>query len=156
MLDWFHIGMRLQHLKQVGNDLSCGDPARVAAKAVIVAEVERPHWRLWNGKATNTRISIDPIRAVVHHFKGEAGTGKSIAPSGEVVDCLARAGWLSDRSERVAGQLRQAAPGRIEGWHRDHRRDSEFPGEPPDEQMSADAVVATRCRSAASGPLRCL
>jgi hypothetical protein len=25
--------------------------AEVAAKAVIVAEVERLHWRIWNGKA---------------------------------------------------------------------------------------------------------
>ena len=44
-------------------------------------EVERLHWRLWNGKATNARISIDPIRVVTHHFKGESGTGKSIAAS---------------------------------------------------------------------------
>jgi hypothetical protein len=49
MLDWFHIRMRLQHLKQVANGLSCDDPSRAAAKAVIVAEVERLHWRLWNG-----------------------------------------------------------------------------------------------------------
>jgi hypothetical protein len=73
-LDWFHIGMRLQHLKQIARGLSCDDPSRVAAKAVIVAEVERLHWRLWNGKATNARISIDRIRAVMHHFEGEAGT----------------------------------------------------------------------------------
>jgi hypothetical protein len=68
-LDWFHIGMRLQHLKQVASGLSCADPSRVAAKAVIVAEVDRLHWRLWNGKATNARISIDRICAVMHHFK---------------------------------------------------------------------------------------
>src|ERR1700733_7277436 len=36
MLDWFHIGMRLQHLKQTASSLSAHDPARVAAKAVIV------------------------------------------------------------------------------------------------------------------------
>ena len=79
-LDWFHIGMRLQHLKQVAGGLSCDNPSRVAAKAEIVAEVERLHWRLWNGKATNARISIDRIHAVLHHFKDEAGTEKSIAP----------------------------------------------------------------------------
>jgi hypothetical protein len=73
--------MRLQHLKQVASALSCDDPSRVAAKAVIVAEVERLHWRLWNGKATNARISIDRIHAVMHHFRSEAGTRKSIAPS---------------------------------------------------------------------------
>jgi Ni,Fe-hydrogenase III large subunit len=73
--------MRLQHLKQVASALSCDDPSRVAAKAVIVAEVERLHWRLWNGKATNARISIDRIHAVMHHFRSETGTRKSIAPS---------------------------------------------------------------------------
>jgi hypothetical protein len=48
ILDWFHIGMRLQHLKQIAGALSADHPAQVAAKAV--AEVERLHWRIWNGK----------------------------------------------------------------------------------------------------------
>jgi hypothetical protein len=82
LLDWFHIGMRLQHLRQIANGLSCDNPSREAAKAVIVEEVERLHWRLWNGKATNARLSIDRIRAVMHHFKGDAGARKSITPSG--------------------------------------------------------------------------
>jgi len=41
MLDWFHIAMRLQHLKQIAGGLSDDDPERAAAKTVIVAEVER-------------------------------------------------------------------------------------------------------------------
>jgi len=49
--------MRLQHLKQIASALSADDPAQVAAKAAIVAEVERLHWRIWNGKAKNARIS---------------------------------------------------------------------------------------------------
>ena len=53
MLDWFHVAMRLQHLKQIADGLSADDPARVAAKAVIVEEVERLHWRIWNGKAND-------------------------------------------------------------------------------------------------------
>ena len=57
ILDWFHIGMRLQHLKQTAGGLSADDPARVVAKAVIVEEVERLHWRLWNGKAKDAQIS---------------------------------------------------------------------------------------------------
>jgi hypothetical protein len=36
ILDWFHIGMRLQHLKQTAGGLSADDPARAASKAVIV------------------------------------------------------------------------------------------------------------------------
>src|SRR6202051_2637537 len=81
ILDWFHIGMRLQHLKQIASALSAGDPARVTAKSVIVTEVERLHWRIWNGKAKNARKSISRIRAVMHHFRGAPGSTKSLAPS---------------------------------------------------------------------------
>jgi hypothetical protein len=81
ILDWFHIGMRLQHLKQIAGALSADHPARVAAKVVIVAEVERLHWRIWNGKAKNARKSINRIRAVMSHFQGEAGGRTSLAPS---------------------------------------------------------------------------
>ena len=62
--------MRLQHLKQIANGLPADDPAQAAAKAVIVEEVERLHWRIWNGKAKDAQISIDRICAVMHHFKG--------------------------------------------------------------------------------------
>jgi hypothetical protein len=100
LLDWFHIGMRLQHLQQIANALSCDDPSRAAAKAVIVGEVERLRWRLWNGKATNARISIDRIRAVMHHFKGEPGTRKSISPSRKLWTALhALDGYLTGQSE---------------------------------------------------------
>jgi hypothetical protein len=58
ILDWFHIAMRLQHTKLVAASLSTDNPDRAMAKAVIVAEVERLHWRIWNGKAKNARRSI--------------------------------------------------------------------------------------------------
>jgi hypothetical protein len=73
--------MRLQHLKQIASALSTEDPARVAGKTVIVAEVERLHWRLWKGKAKHARISINHIHAVMHHFRGELGGRAPIAPS---------------------------------------------------------------------------
>jgi hypothetical protein len=99
-LDWFHIGMRLQHLKQIASGLSCDDPSREAAKAAIAGEVERLHWRLWNGKATNARISIDRIHSVMHHFKGEPGTGKSITPSRKLWTALhALDGYLTGQSD---------------------------------------------------------
>jgi hypothetical protein len=74
--------MRLQHLKRIASGLSADDPAQVEAKAVIVEAVERLHWRLWNGKAKDAQISIDHIRAVMHHFQDEQGQPQSIAPSG--------------------------------------------------------------------------
>ena len=55
--------MRLQHLKQVAGALSDEDPARGAAKAMIITEVERLRWRIWNGKAKDAQISIDRIHA---------------------------------------------------------------------------------------------
>src|SRR5271166_1091083 len=73
ILDWFHIAMRLQHAKQAASGLSTDQPDRVQAKAVIVAEVERLRWRIWNGKAKNAQRSLDRIRKVMHVFKGERG-----------------------------------------------------------------------------------
>ena len=81
MLDWFHVAMRLEHLKQIASALPVDAPARVEAKAVIVEEVERLHWRIWNGKAMDAQVSIDRIHAVMHHFQGEPNGRKSNAPS---------------------------------------------------------------------------
>jgi len=89
-LDWFHIAMRLQHLKQIASALSADDPARAEAKAVIVEEVERLHWRIWNGKAQDAQISIDRIRAVMHHFQGEPDQQRSSAPSRKLWTALTR------------------------------------------------------------------
>jgi hypothetical protein len=81
MLEGFHIAMRLQHLRQTAGGVSVDNPARVAAKAVIIEEVERLHWRLWNGKAKDAQITIDHIPTVMHHVRGEHGQRKPIAPS---------------------------------------------------------------------------
>jgi len=114
MLDWFHIAMRLQHLKQIAGALSADGPARVAAKAVIVSEVERLHWRIWNSKAKNARISLDRIRAVMSHFQGEAGGENSIAPSRKLWTALhaldgyltGQSAWLVNYAERHRAGLR--------------------------------------------------
>jgi len=114
MLDWFHIAMRLQHLKQIANSLPTDDPTRVAAKAVIAAEVERLHWRIWNGKATDAQISIDRIRAVMHHFRGEPDQRRSTAPSRKLWTTLhaldgyltSQSAWLVSYAERHRAGLR--------------------------------------------------
>jgi hypothetical protein len=100
ILDWFHIGMWLQHLEQIAGGLSADDPARIAAKAVIVSEVDRLHWRLWNGKAKDARISIKRIRMVMRHFRGEQGGRKSIAPARKLWTALhALDGYLTGQSD---------------------------------------------------------
>ena len=53
-----HIAMRLQHAELAAANLSTDNPDRVTAKATIIAEVERLHWRIWNGKAKNAQRSI--------------------------------------------------------------------------------------------------
>jgi hypothetical protein len=114
MLDWFHIGMRLQHLKQIASALSTDDPARMAAKAVIVAEAERLHWRICNGKAQNAQKSIDRIRTVMHQFQSEPGRKKSIAPSRKLWTALqaldgylsGQSNWLINYAERQRAGLR--------------------------------------------------
>jgi hypothetical protein len=114
ILDWFHTGMRLQHLKQIVNALTTDDPSRVAAKAAIVEEVERLPWRIWNGNATNAGKSIDRIRAVMHHFQGEPGSRRSIAPSrkpwtaSHALDgyLTGQSDWLVNYAERHRAGLR--------------------------------------------------
>jgi hypothetical protein len=114
ILDWFHIGMRLQHLKQVASALATSESAHVTAKAVIVTEVERLHWRIWNGKAKNARKSVDRIRAVMHHFRGEPGSRRSIAPSRKLWTALhaldgyltGQSAWLVNYAERHRAGLR--------------------------------------------------
>jgi hypothetical protein len=86
----------------------------MAAKAVIVDEVERLHWRLWNGKAKDAQISIDRIRAVRHHFQDEQGQRKSIAPSRKLWTALhaldgyltGQSDWLVNYAERHRAGLR--------------------------------------------------
>ncbi len=100
ILDWFHIAMRLQHLKQVASGLSADDQEPAAAKAVIVEEVERLHWRLWNGKAKDATISTDRISAVMHHFDAETDERKSIPPSKKLLTALqALDGYLTGQSD---------------------------------------------------------
>ena len=71
--DWFHIAMRLQHAKLAASGLFTDGPGRTEAKATIVTEVERLHWRIWNGKAKNAQRTFACIRKVMHLYKGERG-----------------------------------------------------------------------------------
>jgi hypothetical protein len=79
--DWFHIAMRLQHAKQAASGLSTETSGRMQAKAVIVPEVERLHWRIWNGKARNARRTLGRVREVMHVFQGERGHRTTAVPS---------------------------------------------------------------------------
>jgi hypothetical protein len=108
ILDWFHIAMRLQHTKLAAANLPTDDPNRAKAKATIVAEVERLHWRIWNGKAKNAQRSIKRIRKVMHAFKGERRRGAKGAASRKLWHALhaidkylrGQAAWLVNYAKR--------------------------------------------------------
>jgi hypothetical protein len=65
-------GMTTRAIRSAGHLAGCHDDiadlgqslGRMKAKAVIVAEVERLRWRIWNGKAKNAQRGIDRIRKV--------------------------------------------------------------------------------------------
>jgi hypothetical protein len=105
ILDWFHIAMRLQHTKLAAANLSTDDPDRVTAKAAIVAEVERLHWRIWNGKAKNAQRSIKRVRKVMHVFKGERSHGAKGVASRKLWHAL-HAAWLVNYAKRFRAGLR--------------------------------------------------
>jgi hypothetical protein len=91
-----------QYLAPVAGGLSSDGPERAAAKAVIVEEVERLRWRLWNGKAKDAKVSIDRIRAVMRHFRGERGGRRAVAPSRKLWTALrALDGYLVGQSDRL-------------------------------------------------------
>jgi hypothetical protein len=64
-LDWFHIAMRLHHAEKTAGTLPIDTPERENAKTVIVTEIDRLHWRIWNGKAKDARITLKRIRQVI-------------------------------------------------------------------------------------------
>jgi hypothetical protein len=113
-LDWFHIAMRLQHAEKTAGTLSSETPEQVKAKAVIVAEVERLHWRIWNGRAKDATATIERIRAVMPTFQGEPGCRKKDPPSRRLWTALReidrylsnQSAWLINYAERHRDGLR--------------------------------------------------
>ena len=95
-LDWFHIAMRIQHAAQTADGLPTDNPGRMRAKSVIVEEVERLRWRIWNGKAKNARRSIDRVRKVMHVYKEERGHNMRSAPSHRLWHALFDATAISE------------------------------------------------------------
>ena len=99
---------------QIANGLPADDPAQAAAKAVIVEEVERLRWRIWNGKAQNAQVSINRIRVDMHHFKGQLDGWRSNAPSRKLWTALhaldgyliGQSAWMVNYAERHRAGLR--------------------------------------------------
>ena len=113
-LDWFHIAMRIQHAAQTASGLPADDLGRMRAKSVIVDEVERLRWRIWNGKAKNARRSIDRVRKVIHVYKDERSQHTRSAPSRRLWHALldvdrylrGQSSWLVNYAKRYRAGLR--------------------------------------------------
>lgn len=112
-LDWFHIAMRLQHAEKTAGSLPIDTPEQERAKAVIIAEVDRLHWRIWNGKATDAQLTLERIREVMPVFQGERGRGSRSPPARRLWTALheidrylcSQSAWLVNYAERHrAGQ----------------------------------------------------
>jgi hypothetical protein len=114
ILDWFHIGMRLQNLKQSAAGLPTRVPSQQRAKEVISAEIERLHWRLWHGKDKNALKAIDAIRGCMRAFKSERQRRAVPPPSRRVWRDLfeidryvsGQSGWIVNYGERHRADLR--------------------------------------------------
>ena len=114
ILDWFHIAMRIQHATQAAGGLPADNPGRMQAKIVIVDEVERLRWRIWNGKAKNATRSIDRVRKVMHDYKDELGQHTRNAPSRRLWHALldvdgylrGQSSWLVNYAKRYRAELR--------------------------------------------------
>ena len=111
-LDWFHIAMRLQHAKKTAGTLPADTPEREHARAVIVAEVDRLHWRIWNGK--DAKVTLELIRQVMPVFQGDQGGRKRDLPSRRLWTALreidryltSQSAWLVNYAERHRAGLR--------------------------------------------------
>src|SRR5690349_18194444 len=114
LLDWFHIAMRLQHAEKTAGTLPIDTPERENARAVIVAEVDRLHGRIWNGKAKDAKVTLERIRQVMPAFQGEQGVRKRDPPSRRLWTALreidryltSQSAWLVNDAERHRAGLR--------------------------------------------------
>src|SRR5689334_11988700 len=112
-LDWFHIAMRLEHAEKTAGSLPGDTPEQARAKAGIVAEVDRLHWRVWHGKASDAQITLERIRELMPAFQGERGRGARSPSSRRLWTALheidrylsSQSAWLVNYAERHrAGQ----------------------------------------------------
>jgi hypothetical protein len=73
---------------------------------VIVDEVERLRWRIWNGKTKNAKRSIDRVRKVMHAYEvNSANTGGARLRAGCGVRCLTSTAISESDSNRLCNAM---------------------------------------------------
>jgi hypothetical protein len=104
--------MRLQHAEKTASTLPTDTPEREHARAVIVTEVDRLHWRIWNGK--DATVTLERIGAVMPAFQSEQGGRKRDPSSRRLWTALgaidryltSQSAWLVNYAERHRAGLR--------------------------------------------------
>ena len=102
--------MRLQHAEKTASTLPADTPERENARAMILAEVL--HWRIWNGKAKDAKVTLERIRAVMPVFQGEQSDRKRDPSSRRLalreIDryLTSQSAWLVNYAERHRAGLR--------------------------------------------------
>jgi hypothetical protein len=105
--------MRLEHAEKTAGSLPGDTPEQAQAKAVIIKEVDRLHWRVWNGKASDARITLERIRELMPAFRGTRGRGAQCPAARRLWTALreidrylsSQSAWLINYAERHgAGQ----------------------------------------------------
>src|SRR5689334_24935856 len=106
--------MRLQHAGKTAGSLPSETPEQARAKAVIVKEVDRLHWRIWHGKASDARITLERIRELMPAFRDERGRGSKSPSARRLGTALheidrylsSQSAWLINYAERHRAGLR--------------------------------------------------
>jgi hypothetical protein len=114
ILDWFHIAMGLQHLRQAAQGLPTCDQAQSEAKGVIIEAIERLRWRLWHGKAADARATIDCIRGVMRAYRDQQAQWRKHGAARQFWAALlgfdgylrGQSAWLVNYAERHRAGLR--------------------------------------------------
>ena len=81
---------------------------------MIVAEVDRLHWRIWNGRAKDAKLTLERIRTVMPAFQGKHGGRKRDPSSRRLWTALreidryltSQSAWLVNYAERHRAGLR--------------------------------------------------
>jgi DNA invertase Pin-like site-specific DNA recombinase len=100
---------------------------------------------------TNLHVRNIAFQSITEHIDTATATGQLVF---HIFGALAEFERNLIRERTIAGLESARARCRFAGRHFDHGRDRQLPGQPPHEQIPADAVVPPRRRSPAPGPVR--
>jgi len=69
ILDWIHIAMQLQHMRQKARGLSTRVPTHREVKKTIQDELEKLRWRLWHGRVASVEQFQRKLSSAIRRFR---------------------------------------------------------------------------------------